>query len=212
MPDPEETREQRRAEQAESAREAILAAAARVFLRDGFQRATMRGIAREAGYTASSLYTYFESKEQLFRSLRESLKRRGLEVFERPLPKGLNFAQRLELLQLQLTELALEMKDAMLLYVVGDAQLPDETLEERLAHSRSYMQRFADWIEATTPPEELNGHSPEDVAYAFFGMIDTQLCRVQETGEPTEARIRAGTALALEYTLSILARRPLASA
>ena len=201
-------REQRRAEQAESAKEAILAAAARVFLRDGYHRATMRGIAKEAGYTASSLYTYFNSKETLFRSLRESLKRRGLEAIDRPMPKGLNFEQRLELLTLRLTELALEMKEAMLLYVVADAQLPDETLQERLGHSRTYMQTLARWIEETSTAEELNGHSAEDVAYAFFGMIDTQLCRVQETGDPTEERIRAGTALALEYTLSILARPP----
>ena len=205
----QQAREQRRAEQAESAKAAILAAAARVFLRDGYQRATMRGIAKEAGYTASSLYTYFESKETLFRSLRESLKRRGLEAIDRPMPKGLNFEQRLDLLTLRLTELALEMKEAMLLYVVADAQLPDESLEERLNHSRTYMERLARWIEETSTPEELNGHSSEDVAYVFFGLIDSQLCRVQETGEPSEERIRAGTALALEYTLSMLSRPPM---
>lgn len=203
-----QAREQRRAEQAESAREAILTSAARVFLRDGYQRATMRSIAKEAGYTASSLYTYFDSKETLFRSLRESLKRRGLEAIDRPMPKGLVFEQRLELLTLRITELALEMKEAMLLYVVADAQLPDETLEERLGHSRTYMQSLASWIEKTATPDELNGHSAEDVAYVFFGHIDTQICRVQETGEATEARIRAGTALALEYTLSVLSRPP----
>jgi AcrR family transcriptional regulator len=46
-------------------REDIVEAAARAFSRHGHRRVTMQDIAREAGYTAASLYTYFRSKKEI---------------------------------------------------------------------------------------------------------------------------------------------------
>lgn len=204
-PGAEDSREQRRAGQVEAARAGILAAAARVFLRDGFQRATMRGIAKEAGYTASSLYTYFPSKEALFRDLRESLKRRGFDIFERPMPSGLDFAQCLEMVTLRLIELAREMKEALLLYVVADAQLPDETLAERLQHTKELHERVADWIARSATEAELRGHDPMDIAAAFYALVDSQLGRALEGGELDEARLARGLDLVRDYILRILA-------
>lgn len=204
---PEDSREQRRAEQVEVARAGILTAAAKVFLRDGYHRATMRGIAREAGYTASSLYTYFPSKEALFRALRDSLKRRGLEVFEKPMPSGLSFAQRLEMVTLRMLELSREMKEALLLYMVADAQLPDESLGERLEHAQQFNQRLASWI-AMAGEEELKGHDPHDIASTFFGLIDCQMCRALEQGTFDESRLAEALDRARDYLLRILATPP----
>ncbi len=47
----------------------ILNAAARAFARTGYQSVTMRDIAREAGYTAAALYTYFENKQEIVAAL-----------------------------------------------------------------------------------------------------------------------------------------------
>lgn len=46
--------------------EQVLAAAKRCFLRSGYDRATMRDIAREAGTSASRLYLSYESKQVLY--------------------------------------------------------------------------------------------------------------------------------------------------
>jgi AcrR family transcriptional regulator len=43
----------------------ILAAAARCFAREGFHRATMKDIVREAGLSPGALYRYFASKEEI---------------------------------------------------------------------------------------------------------------------------------------------------
>src|SRR5438309_9159964 len=43
----------------------ILAAAARIFARKGFDRATVTEIARAAGLAEGSIYNYFRSKEEL---------------------------------------------------------------------------------------------------------------------------------------------------
>jgi AcrR family transcriptional regulator len=47
-------------------REAVVDAAAKVFLRDGFQAATVRRIAADAGMTTGAVYSSFEGKADLF--------------------------------------------------------------------------------------------------------------------------------------------------
>jgi AcrR family transcriptional regulator len=55
-----------RAERQAQTRQDLLDAAARVFIRRGFQGASIEAIAAEAGYTRGAFYSNFESKEQLF--------------------------------------------------------------------------------------------------------------------------------------------------
>jgi len=47
-------------------RDAILAAAAEVFLEEGFEGASMAGISARIGGSKGTLYSYFKSKEELF--------------------------------------------------------------------------------------------------------------------------------------------------
>ncbi len=54
-----------RARHAQERRRAILEAAARVFSRKGFERATTREIAQEADIAEGTIYNYFASKDQL---------------------------------------------------------------------------------------------------------------------------------------------------
>jgi AcrR family transcriptional regulator len=50
-------------------REMILAAARRVFAAQGLEGASLRAIAKEAGYTHGALYFYYASKEQIYGDL-----------------------------------------------------------------------------------------------------------------------------------------------
>ena len=54
-------------------REAILASAFTQFSRYGFRRTSMEDIAKEAGTSRASLYSYFANKEEIFRCLSASL-------------------------------------------------------------------------------------------------------------------------------------------
>jgi AcrR family transcriptional regulator len=94
-PKPKETR---RAREIERTRQDIVEAAARVFAEAGYHDATMQVIAREAGFTAASLYTYFRSKDEIYEALVEEMKRALIATFDVPAPAGLTFQQRLELL------------------------------------------------------------------------------------------------------------------
>lgn len=58
-----------RKETQKQTRERVLAAAAKVFARRGYHRATVDEIASEAGFTIGALYSNFAGKEELFLAL-----------------------------------------------------------------------------------------------------------------------------------------------
>lgn len=78
---PEGARAARTDAVAEAKRTLILEAALRVFARDGLRDASIRAIAKEAGYATGAIYGYFSSKEHLYAAaLHESLQRLRAET------------------------------------------------------------------------------------------------------------------------------------
>lgn len=59
--------------QREQRKEVLLEAAAQVFARKGYQRATIREIAEEAGVASGTIYLYFEDKRDLLLGIAEQL-------------------------------------------------------------------------------------------------------------------------------------------
>jgi AcrR family transcriptional regulator len=74
---------------------AILEAAERRFARHGFRRTSMEDIAAEAGIARPTLYLYFDSKEDIFRSLSQRLHERALARAEAALAGEAPLAERL---------------------------------------------------------------------------------------------------------------------
>ena len=66
---PPATRVDRRERQKTARREAILAAARKVFTQKGFEGTTIADVAREAGVAAGTVYLYYASKLDLFAAL-----------------------------------------------------------------------------------------------------------------------------------------------
>ena len=60
---------ERRARHKQTLRQAILATARRLFVEQGYERATMRQIAHEIEYTPGIIYTHFADKRDLFKCL-----------------------------------------------------------------------------------------------------------------------------------------------
>src|SRR4051794_35794304 len=83
MSDPVKTRRYdspRRREQAEATRRQILAAAQRLFERDGYGATTMAAIAREAEVALKTVYVAFETKSGVLRALWNSALRGDRDV------------------------------------------------------------------------------------------------------------------------------------
>jgi AcrR family transcriptional regulator len=70
----ESHKEQRRSE--------ILQAAESVFIRKGYESATMQDIIEESGMSRGGVYLYFSSKEEIFRALIERIHESHLEGFQ----------------------------------------------------------------------------------------------------------------------------------
>lgn len=156
-------------------REGILTAAARAFARGGYHATTMQEIAREAGYTPPSLYAYFAGKEQIFMELAGLLSREFVGVFEEPVPAGMAFPDRLELLLRKLFEKADRYRDAVTMFLV--ARLSGETLiSEGMAQESTEDQNFSsvqlltNWLRKNAKRGDLGEQRPEEMGIALAGL------------------------------------------
>ena len=165
---------QRREREIAHVRTDILDAAIRTFAGTGLHNTTMQDIAHEAGYTAASLYTYFKSKQEIVDAMVTLLTDEFIQVFDEPVPAGLSFRQRFELvLQRQL-----ELIDKRHNIFVGF--LSDHTNESMCASDgtgRAFhdnferrISRLAAWLKENTKAEDVGGYPPEILARTLFGM------------------------------------------
>jgi TetR/AcrR family fatty acid metabolism transcriptional regulator len=151
----------------------ILAAASRVFARQGFHRTTVREVAREAGIADGTIYLYFASKQDLLLALLGQLGRVG----ERPA----DFA-----------ELAGADARAFL----------DAYLHRRFADLREWRQLFTAVFPEVLADAGLRAAQAAQVAPAFEA-AEVELARRMEAGElpPLDpallARVSAATVLGL---------------
>ncbi len=80
---------QRRQALTDARRALVLDAARAVFLEAGIEGASIREIARRAGYTPGAIYSYFESKEAIYGALLdESIQRLQTAVADAPASEG----------------------------------------------------------------------------------------------------------------------------
>jgi AcrR family transcriptional regulator len=78
-------------------RDRIVAAAVRVFSERGFHSATIADVCRESGLSVGAIYTYFSSKEQLFRQTCDLIAARGLDELAQRLVGATTTAERLSI-------------------------------------------------------------------------------------------------------------------
>ena len=158
-------------------REDILNAAVRAFARTGYQSVTMRDIAREAGYTAAALYTYFQNKQEILAALMKVMIDESLGVVDQPLPPGLDFRQRLDLLVRRILDQAERRRDFFLLFLLmvraNQRPRPAKQQPDPIRTMRKAQARLARWFVENASPRELGGHRPENVARFFSGVTQS---------------------------------------
>ena len=150
-------------------REEIVLAAAGAFAKKGFRATTMNEIAAAAGYTAASLYTYFKSKDEIFVALFQQLVGEMLSTFDEPVPSGLDFGQRVELLLLRQYELAERRRDAFFLLISNMSEMPKECGGPEDGHTQ-FVDRFATWMRENAGEKDLGETSADDAARVLMGV------------------------------------------
>jgi AcrR family transcriptional regulator len=164
---------QRREREIAHARLDILEAAVRAFARTGLHGTTMQEIAREAGYTAASLYTYFKSKQEILEAMANYLTDEYVQVFEQPVPSGLSFRQRFEMVLHRQLELAQKRRDVFSIFLDEDPPGGAACTAEGHAFHSNFERRIeclSAWLQHNAKPDDLGGKDPKLVARLLFGM------------------------------------------
>jgi AcrR family transcriptional regulator len=165
---------QRREREIAHARTDIVEAAITAFSKVGLHNATMQDIAREAGYTAASLYTYFKSKQEIVDAMVTLLTDEYIHVFDEPLPSALSFRQRFELLLQRQLELAEKRHNVFVGFLSDHTNesmcASDETGRAFHDNFERRIERLTSWLKANATLEDLGGHAPELLARTLFGM------------------------------------------
>jgi AcrR family transcriptional regulator len=89
----------RQAERTETTRRKLLAAAERIFARDGFEAARLEDIAAGAGYTRGAFYANYGGKEEIFFALLEKWVQERIDSVTAVLRKHKNPQQKLSALR-----------------------------------------------------------------------------------------------------------------
>jgi len=154
QPSPAKARQEKAREQA---RRDILLAAADVFARRGYAASTLSELAQAAGFAAPSLYRYFESKEEIFRSLVELMKAELQATFDAPVDRAAPLATRLAALLTIQIEMATSRRDVFaLLLTTPPAELGGlRHVPDYRSGASLYERHMAAWMECHVSPGEL---------------------------------------------------------
>ena len=165
---------QRREREIAHARIDILDAAVAAFGKRGLHNATMQDIAQEAGYTAASLYTYFKSKQEIVDAVVTRLTDEYTQCFEKPIPSGLTFRQRFEMVMQRQMELAVRQHNVYHSFLGGEqaagACAPDGSARAFHSNFERRILPLAQWFRDNAKGDDLGGNDPEIVARLLFGM------------------------------------------
>jgi AcrR family transcriptional regulator len=141
----------------EGARRDILLSAAEVFAQRGYAASTLSEIAQAAGFAAPSLYRYFESKEEIFRSLVDLMKADLQATFEAPVDRALPLGARLEALLTLQVEMATRRREIFAFLITTPPAALGRAVEvpDMRAGASLYERSMLEWMERHVAPAEL---------------------------------------------------------
>lgn len=186
-------------------RDRIIAAAVRVFSDKGFHSSTIADVCRESGLSVGAIYTYFASKEALFRQSCDLIAARGLDELAERLAEAASTAERMtiaiDLYIETIDEYAGAPGQVSLVQAWAEADREPGVREmlsarrERLVGAGGFLLRQG--IASGELPAWLD---VDAVTRGFLGLLDGLLLQRIEAGgayRPGELQRRAGAILEL---------------
>ena len=175
----------KRAEQKrQQMRQALLAAARKLFVRQGYEATTMQHIVREAGTSIGNCYFYFPTKEALLRAIVEDFAQhigQSIDAAIAPLPAG---PEQLALALGQAVRTTLAQADLARVFLV-ETHIPE--LREMVL--RYFLSRLTHLLEAGN---FANGTSSTLATLAWqgttFQILESAIMGTLKEGEQTIAR------------------------
>lgn len=159
---------------AEGSRALLLDAAAEVFARRGYERATIDAVAREAGLSKGSVYWHFDTKADLFGALlEERIDAPLLAVMEtsRSMPREEPSAAVVDAAISRLVRSQPQFFQLLLEYWAAAVREPEPDLRERYrARQRRLREAVAEVLRTRQPDDLPFAVAPEALATAFLAL------------------------------------------
>ena len=144
----------------------LLDAAATEFGEHGFHEASISGITRRAGVALGSFYTYFDSKDAIFRALVGDMSDAVKRAAREPLTKPMGAVEIEREALAAFLRFAAEHKEVY--RIIDEAEFVDPTSYR--AHYENAAARILERLQAGAQRGELRGDLGEAHAWAIMGM------------------------------------------
>ncbi|MCV0350693.1 MAG: TetR/AcrR family transcriptional regulator [Nitratireductor sp.] len=161
-----------RAKDYDDKRDAMLHGAARIFARDGYDRASMNQLATELGVSKALLYHYYTSKEALLFDIIETHLQELVEAVEEADQPHAAPQERLEGLVTALLDAYRDADNEHRVQLSGLQLLPDAQQEELKALERRLVALFAEAVRQVNPEVFDNRPLLKPVTMSLFGMLN----------------------------------------
>lgn len=186
-------------------RRQILEGAQDVFLRMGFDAASMNDITREAGVSKGTIYVYFNSKEDLFVALCEHYRDTMFRELIEKLDKGFNSRQELTDFGVALVTLITSPTAVRAQRIVLGVSERKPELAARFYERgpKRSLVLMAEYLNDMIEKGELEPFDPEKMAYQLSDLFLSGLYRPRLFGAlpepPSEETIRKNVDLAIDF-------------
>jgi AcrR family transcriptional regulator len=187
------TRRARQARTAAHTREGMLHAAAQALARHGLEATTMQEIAREAGYTVPSLYAYFNGKQEIIEALLQQMGEQLAMTFTDPMPVGLTFPQKLELLLQRQLEFGQEWREAFKVIFAAKIKKNLGGMSRQPSFAGPYVESLNRWLKEASRPEDLRDYEVDELADMLQGILHATFDRWLLTRQPRRLADRASS-------------------
>ncbi|HJM50254.1 MAG TPA: TetR/AcrR family transcriptional regulator [Alphaproteobacteria bacterium] len=166
----------------EERRDEILEAAREVFAERGYQKASMREIARRAGITQAALYYHFENKEDLLIIILEQFS----NVFYQALLGCMTRAQGPEaglrsMLRTHIDVIGARRKDIKIL-VEDKVHIESQKLGSITQKERDILNLYTSCLDALLSSGRISGQSPTVLSLGIIGMMNSLYHWYREDG------------------------------
>ncbi|TVR17843.1 MAG: TetR/AcrR family transcriptional regulator [Balneolaceae bacterium] len=152
-------------------REEILEVSKDILIQDGFSKMSMRRIARRANVTATSIYLYFENKDDLLLALIEESINDLKSALQEVVVPGKDFIQQLEDMAKAYIRFALEHpKEYEIIYMVRPEEMPKYP-REKFNEVRSAYELLAGIISRGKEQNLIEVDDPLISAYTIWAQI-----------------------------------------
>lgn len=173
-------------EEQQRRRREICDASVPLFLDNGFHETTMREIANAAGIGKSTLYDYFNSKDEILVSYFENEIQKITERAQEIVKQESSISEKLRRIMQMHLEYLVDNKNFYLKLTIASQTLPLGSQEKIQVRRHAYQDMLRALIEEGIQRGELRPINPLLAARSVFNLLATAVFTSRPTGTPQE--------------------------